>query len=201
MTRTLRLFILLTVVLATMLGGVALDTGPAAAQTTAGCARTHVVQPGQNLFRIGLLYGVRWDTLAAWNNLANANLVYSGQVLCVSGPVSGGGTVSPPPASPITVFPGNPFGPTTEPRAYFPKITLGQSFELVGYNFPANRQVTISLAALGDSYQPFYTATTDARGQFYVQVAIPPALQTSRTVAVQVTASGGYFAKNWFYNR
>lgn len=43
----------------------------------------HVVQQGQNLFRIGLIYGYDVTTMAAVNNLANPNRIYSGQVLRV----------------------------------------------------------------------------------------------------------------------
>jgi LysM repeat protein len=183
-----------------LLGGLSLTT-PQHATAQTGCAKTHTVQAGQNLFRIGLLYGVNWTILQAWNNLPNANSIYAGQVLCVSGPWSGGST-TPPPATAIVIYPGNPFGPTTEPRIYFPKATIGQSFELSGYNFPANRTVTISITSLGinNQYQPYYTATTDASGRFYVLVTLPAWLQNSYTVAVLATTSSGYYAKNWYFN-
>jgi hypothetical protein len=199
MSKHLRVLLYIVLTVAILLGGMTFaPTRQAEASGT--CARTHVVQAGQNLFRIGLLYGVRWDTLQAWNGLPNANQLYAGQILCVSGAWSGG-TTTPPPASPIVVYPGNPFGPTTQPRVFFPSVTLGQKFELRGYNFPANRTVTISLTTLDGSYQPYYTATTDYTGQFYVLVNIPAGLQTAYTVAVLATTTNGYYAKNWFYNR
>lgn len=195
-----RLVLPVLLVLVMFFGVAPFSTGTAAAQAT--CTQTHVVQPGQNLFRIGLQYGVRWDTLAAWNNLANANLVYVGQVLCVSGPWSGGyNPTTPPPASPLVVYPGNPFGPTTEPRIFFPQATLGVSFQLRGYNFPPNRQATIAIGTLGNAYIPHYTTTTDATGTFLVQVNLPDSLKSAGTVAVMVTTSGGYYAKNWYFNR
>ncbi|MFZ1400617.1 MAG: LysM peptidoglycan-binding domain-containing protein [Candidatus Promineifilaceae bacterium] len=43
--------------------------------------RTHVVQAGENLFRIGLQYGFSVDELAAYNNLANPNVLDVGQVI------------------------------------------------------------------------------------------------------------------------
>ncbi|RMG79704.1 MAG: LysM peptidoglycan-binding domain-containing protein [Chloroflexi bacterium] len=46
---------------------------------------THVVQPGENLFRIALRYGVNMDELAAYNNIANTWQIYSGQVLKIPG--------------------------------------------------------------------------------------------------------------------
>lgn len=202
MIRHFRMLILVVLTLVIAVGGLALDTEQAAAfQGT--CAQTHTVAAGQNLFRIGLMYGVRWDTLAAWNGIPNGNLIYVGQVLCVSGPWTGGTpVVTPPPSTgPVVVYPGNPFGPTIYPRIYFPEITLTATFDLAGYNFPANRQVTISLSTLGSgTYTAYYTATTDATGQFLVEVAIPDSLKNASTVAVYVTAPGGYWAKNWFYN-
>ena len=44
-------------------------------------AKTHVVQPGENLFRIALRYNVPLDTLMRANGIVNPNLVYVGQVL------------------------------------------------------------------------------------------------------------------------
>ncbi len=43
--------------------------------------RTHVVQAGENLFRIGLQYGFSVDELAAYNGIANPNVLEVGQVI------------------------------------------------------------------------------------------------------------------------
>jgi LysM repeat protein len=43
--------------------------------------RTHVVQPGENLFRISLKYGITLDALMRANSITNQNLVFVGQVL------------------------------------------------------------------------------------------------------------------------
>jgi len=199
--RLLRLVILPILVIALLVAFA--PTHQAAAQT--GCTRTHVVQSGQNLFRVGLLYNVQWTVLAQWNGITNPNYVYAGQTLCVSGPVvpSTGGPIIPPPVSgPVTVYPGNPFGPTTEPRIYFPSVTLGQKFELRGYNYPRNTQVTIALTSLGGLYYvPYFTATTDASGQFYVLVNLPAEFVTAGGVAVEARTASGYYGRNWFYNR
>jgi hypothetical protein len=202
MLKKMRPLLLIIVIVATLLGMMGSQPQPVSADGGSACAKTHVVAHGQNLFRIGLMYGVRWDILQAWNGLPNSNLIYVGQVLCVSGP-AGSPATPPPPGSPGTVYPGNPFGPTTQPRIFFPQITLGQTFQLSGYNFPRNSQITISMAMLGyyNPYTAYYTANTDASGSFIVAVTIPDTLKVSPTVAVQATAPGGYWAKNWFYNR
>jgi len=44
---------------------------------------TYVVQPGDTLFRIGLLFGLTVDALSAANNLANPNDIEAGQVLII----------------------------------------------------------------------------------------------------------------------
>jgi LysM repeat protein len=44
---------------------------------------THVVQPGENLFRISLQYNLTWDVLARANGIFNPNLIFPGQVLVI----------------------------------------------------------------------------------------------------------------------
>lgn len=46
---------------------------------------THVVQSGENLFRIALRYGVDMDELASLNNITNVTQIYAGQVLNIPG--------------------------------------------------------------------------------------------------------------------
>lgn len=56
-----------------------LAPGRAAAQ-----GAVHVVQPGENLYRIGLRYGVSWQDLMAHNGLASTR-IYVGQQLSIPG--------------------------------------------------------------------------------------------------------------------
>lgn len=42
---------------------------------------TYIVQPGDNLFRIGLKYGISWVQIAEANGITNPNQIYVGQVL------------------------------------------------------------------------------------------------------------------------
>ncbi len=58
----------------------------------------HVVQRGENLFRISLRYGVSMDAIAAANGIVNPHHIYAGQRLII--PV--GSTLSPVPPSPST---------------------------------------------------------------------------------------------------
>lgn len=43
--------------------------------------QVHVVQAGENLFRIALRYGMNVNDLAAYNGIANPNFIYVGQVI------------------------------------------------------------------------------------------------------------------------
>lgn len=52
---------------------------------TAGGDKTHVVQPGENLFRISLSHGLKYKDVAAWNNLPDSNIKV-GQVLRLTPP-------------------------------------------------------------------------------------------------------------------
>lgn len=48
------------------------------------CVSTvYIVRPGDNLFRIGLRYGVNWYTLAAYNGIRNPNFIYWGMGLAI----------------------------------------------------------------------------------------------------------------------
>jgi nucleoid-associated protein YgaU len=59
---------------------------PAPEPTTASTEQTsatgeiiHVVQPGENLYRIGLRYGIDYHELAAYNGIANPDWISVGQ--------------------------------------------------------------------------------------------------------------------------
>lgn len=43
--------------------------------------RSHVVQAGENLYRIGLNYGFTIEELASYNNIANPNVLELGQII------------------------------------------------------------------------------------------------------------------------
>jgi hypothetical protein len=58
-------------------------TTPQPSTTTSICGKTHVVQAGENLFRIALRYGVALDAVAAANGLANPYLIHVGQQLVI----------------------------------------------------------------------------------------------------------------------
>lgn len=68
------------------------DAGQAAASSQPAAvpsSGTHVVQPGQNLFKIAWRYGLDWRDLAAWNGLGDGSRIYPGQEIRLSPPAQG----------------------------------------------------------------------------------------------------------------
>lgn len=70
---------------------------------TSGGETIHVVQRGENLFRISLRYGTTVQAIANRNNIVNPSLIWVGQKLVI--PVGQGGS-TPPSATVHTVRPG-----------------------------------------------------------------------------------------------
>src|SRR5579859_7539010 len=67
------------VMVAALFGGL---IQPVAAQSS---GTTYTVQPGDNLYRIGLKFGVSADALAKANGIVNANIIIVGQKLIIPG--------------------------------------------------------------------------------------------------------------------
>ena len=59
-----------------------------AASTAANPAGFHIVQAGENLYRIGLKYGLTAQQIAASNGLSGVNTIFVGQRLTIPAPVS-----------------------------------------------------------------------------------------------------------------
>jgi len=70
----------------------------AATPATPNTPGKHVVQAGENLFRIALRYGTTVEAISKANGITNAALIYVGQTLTIPGGTPGGGTPPPTPA-------------------------------------------------------------------------------------------------------
>src|SRR5215467_14097859 len=95
-------------ILTALLGVVA---HPAVAQDP---STTYIVQPGDNLYRISLKFGVSMDAIARANGIVNPSFVFVGQKLIipgVSGPTTG--AVSTEQATTVAPIP----APTTAPSS------------------------------------------------------------------------------------
>lgn len=60
----------------------ATGAAPSGAQPSGGEIQ-HIVQPGENLFRIALRYGKLWTEVASYNNISNPNELVVGQVILI----------------------------------------------------------------------------------------------------------------------
>jgi nucleoid-associated protein YgaU len=56
---------------------------PVSAPEATKTPRKHIVQRGENLFRISLRYGVPMEAIVKANNIQNPALIYAGQVLII----------------------------------------------------------------------------------------------------------------------
>ncbi len=81
-------------------GGDAAAAAPA--ETSATIPATHTVAAGENLYRIGLKYGISWVAIANANNLANPNILTVGQVLNLPGASTPTPTPTPSPQTETT---------------------------------------------------------------------------------------------------
>jgi lipoprotein NlpD len=85
---------------------------PAPAKPAARPVPTHTIKRGETLVGIALQYGLVYRELAAWNGIANPNLISVGQVLLLAAPA--GAAAPPPPATVATPLVGA--GPVVEAR-------------------------------------------------------------------------------------
>lgn len=191
---------LLAVVL--MLAGFA---RPAQAQTA--CLSSHVVQPGENLFRIALASGVTYTVLAQLNGIINPNLIFVGEVLCLPNST----VVNPPP---VVVTPPPSTGVVLPPPNVFPSIDFntrsaapGETITITGINFPTNSTADVLITPLF-SLMP-YTAvaqtTTSPVGTVNFAFTIPTTVNGSilqgNAFSIMVkTQQTGYFGFNFIYN-
>ncbi len=187
---------------------------PAQAQQM-GCAPYHVVQPGENLFRIGLASGLSWTYLMQLNGLPNPNLIYVGEVLCLgtSGVVNPPPVINPPPVNPPPVINPAP-GVQLPPPGIFPSIDFsvrtaapGDTITVTGVNFPTNSDADVFITPLLslNAYTVIGQTTTSATGTINFALPIPTningaPLQGNAFSVLIKTRATGYFGYNFFYN-
>jgi LysM repeat protein len=210
---------LLSLVLA--LSFLAVAAAPASAQT---CVAQYTVKRGDNLFRIGLAHGVPWPAIAAANKLANPNLIFPGQVLCIPalttstpGPSPTVGPSATPTRTPTagptaTPKPTNTPGPT--PTAAPPPQVIVPTFSIIGVvrntsvtirtaNFPANRTFNVTMGPMGTAGVggfPAGSVNSGAGGTFTTTITIPSQMANASQIAILLLSPSGYYSYNWFWN-
>jgi LysM repeat protein len=187
-------------------------SGRASAQ--AACSPSHIVVPGENLFRIALANGTTWPILAQLNNLPNPNYIKLGQVICLPGSV----VVIPPAPTPLPpttpVPPPASIGLVLPPPGTFPSIDFntrsagpGDTITITGINFPTNETVDIFIAPVGAPYPAAASgsAVTAPDGTLNTIFTVPgdvagvPVHGSPLSVMVRGRTTG-YFGFNFFFN-
>lgn len=158
--RLVYIFVLLCLLAA---GGIV----PVMAQDT-----THIIQPGENLFRIALRYGVDVEALAAANNITNENYIYAGQTLIVPVPVPAQLAAAPQTAPAEAAAPVEDAGiidssvldqPALEPETAAVSEAVSESVEV------AEAAESVEAAAPAESVEPVYHVV--GRGQTLASIA------------------------------
>jgi LysM repeat protein len=183
----------------------------------AQCSPSHVVQKGENLFRIALANGTTWPILQQLNHIPNENLIFPGQVICLPGSTPGD-TATPPVVTPVvtpappTVVPGGQI--VLPPPGVFPKVDFntrsagpGDTITITGVSFPTNETVDIFITPTGTEYptMPSGSAITATDGTLNTNFTIPadvggvPLHGSSLSIMVRGRTTG-FFGFNFFAN-
>ncbi len=113
----------------------------------------HVVQRGENLFRISLRYGVAMDTIMATNGLVDAHRIFAGETLVIPG-----GTDSSPDADPVATTTDGAYavqwGDTLTSIALRHGVAIWSLIELNGLSNPYSIYVGQQLIIPGAGSEP-----------------------------------------------
>jgi LysM repeat protein len=153
----------------TLVLGLAL--GLLAARTAHAAEIVHVVQPGENLFRIGLRYGVNWRDIMAANGLYSTN-IYVGQSLVIPG--TSDGAAPAPPAAPSAAPAPPPAAPAAAAAGGSYIIQRGDTLWQIAQRFGVTVPALMSANGIADPSRIYYG----------LELAIPGAAPTSRILPV-----------------
>lgn len=130
----------------------------------APCARAvYIVRPGDNLFRIGLRYGVNYYTLAAYNGIRNPNFIFWGMRLLI--PCSNGYAPNGSQGYPSSGYPSGKTQPYQQPQMA-PTGGGGTNVGIMDFSFnPASMSVKVGQTVMWVNNGPsMHTTTSDLPG-------------------------------------
>lgn len=184
---------LLPIALAAML--VATSVAPVSAQS---CSTYYTVKAGDWLLTIGNQFGVHWRDIATANNVANPNIIYVGQVLCI--PAASTTTTTTTTTTTATTASGKPVATIS-----IVGVVVDQTVTFQTVNFPANLTFNVLMGPIGTRGENGVSAgtfTSGGGGTLTVTADIPAALRGSRQIAIRTESqTTRHFSYNWFYNR
>lgn len=148
-------------------------TSPSA-MATGACGSTYTVVGGDNLTKIAARCGTTISDILYYNpSIVNANLIYVGQVLKLSGTTTNTGDG--------TTYSGNAYitvsATTAEP---------GDKIVVKAYNFPKNASIDFRVGKKGQTYKVVYDGTTDSSGYAKKTITIPSSASEGQTWVVKV---------------
>jgi len=118
-------------------------------------SQSHIVRKGETLFSIAWRYGKSTEDLARWNHLGNGSLIYPGQVLRLTGPVSSSRNTSSPSTTPRPKSKPLPSIPA-EPPPKWAWPAKGR----INVNFGAKPGTGTGVLINGKAGQPIYAAAS-----------------------------------------
>jgi hypothetical protein len=198
--------LLTTLAIVAVLASLPLMTAQAATQ----CAARHTVLRGENLFRIGLRYGIQWPAIASANGIADPRTLRAGQVLCIPFVLS---TVTPTvtataPGATLTPVPTTTITPTPVPTLRVPRISIvgvvrDQTVTISAADFPASQSFDVLMGPIGTRGVGGTKVATQSSGTgvFTATYSVPESLRGARQISIRLQSASGYFSFNWFHNQ
>ena len=158
------------------------------AEPTPACTGYHTVKPGENLYRIGLMYNMTWTPIAKANNLSNPNVIYAGQVLCIPGSVQSSTWRS---------------SGTIIPTFEIASVVKNKQVTIKTHDFPADTEFLVTMGKIGTqglNGREVARINSVKGGSFTATYSIPPEYRGMQQIAIRLQSSTGFYSYNWFYN-
>ena len=173
----------------------------ASAHASYGCSNAHTVVRGDTLSRIGYRYGVSWSVLASYNHIANPNLIYVGQTVCI--PARGAYSYSYAPARVPVKH--NRVTPSVAPRPV--PAANGSVASMIYQVFGSNGSAAINVARCESGLNPGAYNRSGASGVFQIMPgtwagtseagASPFNAYANIVAAHQIFVRDGYSWREW----